>query len=136
MLNPIPISAPRMGVRPDLDPEQLDDTAMADAENVINRDGAFQVRPGFSTLGNNFTQRPMGYISVDHSDGTKRFIQATTLGWRNLAGATWTDITGTALTGGVTDQQVFRTFPKAGATWTLGLNGANTMKKWDGETAI
>jgi hypothetical protein len=135
MENLIPIPAPNMGVRPDLDPENLDDAALADAENVINRDGNLVVRPGFSTLGNNFSQRPMGYISVDHSDGTKRFIQATTAGWRNLAGGTWTDITGGALTGTPTDQQVFRTFPKAGATWTLGLNGANTMKKWDGVTA-
>lgn len=134
-MEPMTVSAPRMGVRPDLDREDVDELALADAENVLSRDGDFQVRPGFSTLGNDINERPMGYVSVDHSDGSRRFVQGTTVGWRSLSGATWTDITGTALTGGVTDQVVFRTFSKSSATWILGTNGANTLKKWDGATA-
>jgi len=134
-MEPLPIKAPTAGVRRDLDPEDISDGEMADAENVIYRDGSFAVRPGFAAFANDIDQRPTAYIQYLFNDGTVKIVQGTTVGWRVLAGSTWTDISGTALTGSPTDQQVFRTFSKAAATHLLGTNGADSPKKWDGVAA-
>ena len=134
-MEPIPIPIPQGGTRLDLNPEYVPDGFLVNAENVIYRDGEFQVRPGLNVFADDLDERPMGYIIVNHSDGTLRVVQATTAGWYKLVSGAWVDITGTALTGSATDQNIFRTFSKAGATWLLGTNGGNTAKKWDGNTA-
>jgi hypothetical protein len=134
-MDPIAIKAPTAGVRRDLDPEDISDSEMAAAENVFYRDGNFAVRPGFTTFANDINQRPTAYIQYLFNDGTVKIVQGTTVGWRVLAGSTWTDISGTALTGSATDQQVFRTFSKAAATYLLGTNGADSPKQWNGVAA-
>lgn len=105
-------------------------------QNYLVRDNALVERPAFINYGASMGQRQVGLVYYQMLGGGDRVVMGTTGGWRKLsAAATWTDITGTPLTGADLDLIVFRTFQKAGATWLLGTNGANTMKKWDGNAA-
>lgn len=127
------LKPPVLGVRPDLDPENVDDKSLVAGENVINRDGDFRTRPGFTSFADNVHEVPMAYIQYDHADGNPRTVLGTQRSWRRLTGNVWTDISGgVPLNGGFTEHIVFRTFSKANATWLLGVNGADNMKKWDG----
>jgi hypothetical protein len=130
---------PVQGVRPDIDPYDLDPTALRDAENWILRDGVFSIRPGYTevALGNEPAGRILGFAEYIHNDGSRKLVAGTATGWyvHDVAGNEWDDITGTALTGGVSDFVVFRVFDKAGVKYLLGTNGANTMKKWNGTAA-
>lgn len=136
-LEPTPIAAPKLGVRPDLDPEEVDDSSLADAENMIQRDGDFRVRPGFAQFGASVNQRPLGYIDYEHFDGATKVVKGTNLGWWNLVSGAWVNITDplNPLTGIASNPVIFRTFSKSGATWLLGTNGQDVAKKWDGTTA-
>lgn len=134
-MDPIQIKAPMLGVRADLDPEEIPPLAMSNSENVIYRDGDFRVRPGFRTLGGDVNERPMGYTFYPHQDGNNRAILGTTAALYKLTGGGWSSLAGTALTGGATDHVIFRTFSKASATWLLATNGADDLKKWDGSAA-
>jgi hypothetical protein len=134
MMEPIPLKAPAGGVRRDQDPEDVSPTELAAAENMIYRDGNFQVRPGYKVFADDIGERPMGYVQYDLNDAnqTVKVVQGTDQGWHALAGSTWNNITGTPLTGGITDQVVFRTFSKSGFTYLLGTNGTDDLKVWDG----
>lgn len=134
-LDPLPIPPHTLGVVADADPEAMPLGALVAAENWIYQDGELRVRPGSTAFGNDINQRPSGLVQYKHNDGNLRTVLATTVGWWKLTAATWSDISGTALTGSATDLNVFRVFQKAGATHLLGTNGANTMKKWDGNAA-
>jgi hypothetical protein len=135
-MNPIPIPTHTSGVIADSDPENMPVGALLEGENWIYEDGELKLRDGFSVFGNDVNQRPMGLIQYLHSAGGLRTVQATTLGWWRFSSGTWTDITGSGLTGAPTDLQVFRVFQKSSATYLLGTNaGVNTMKKWDGVAA-
>ncbi len=131
----IPIPLPAGGVRADLLSDHLPPDALAASENWIFRDGAMRTRNGLAALAATVSQRPTGYIYYPHNDGSARLVKATTGKWFKYVSGAWTDITGTALSGGPTDQQVFRVFDKGGVKYLLGTNGANTMKKWDGVAA-
>jgi hypothetical protein len=133
-MNPIPIPVPKGGVRPDLDPLEIGFGALAYGQNVYYQDGFFQVRPGPYAYFNDIDQRPSGYAQYLHNDGSLRTVKATTAGWwkGNSGTRTWTDISGTALTGSPDNQQIFRVFQKAGATHLLGVNDKDSPKKWDG----
>lgn len=135
MSNPIPIPVHSLGVVPDADIEAMPLGALVAAENWIYEDGELHVRQGFTAFGNDINQRPTNLIQYLHNDGTLRTVQATTVGWWKYASGTWTDISGTALTGSPAEPTVFRVFQKGGATHLLGTNGADTMKKWDGNAA-
>ncbi len=132
MPEPIEIPEPKKGVRPDLDPEDIEDSALFRAENMIFRDGDFKTRPGFATFANDINERPLAYIQYSNVDGATKVVMGTDKGWWLLSSNTWTSITGTALTGSETDFVVFRTFVKGVVTYLLGTNGKDTAKKWDG----
>lgn len=135
-MEPIQIKAPTAGVRPDLDPEDVADAAMVASENMIVRDGSFQVRPGFKTVANDINERPMAYAQYDYYNNDLKTVLGTDKAWWKLNGSTWTSLAGgVPLTGTEDDAIVFRTFSKAGATWLLGTNGTDVPKKWDGATA-
>ena len=111
--------------------------ALLAAENWILEDGELRVRSGHTAFANDINQRPTAYIQYEHNDGNNRVVMATTVGWHKLSASSWVSITDIAnpLTGGPTDLNVFRVFQKNSATHLLGTNGANTMKKWDGNAA-
>ncbi len=131
------IPVPNLGVMAHLDRRDVPPRGLAEAENWIFKNGEFQVRPGEGTFGDDINQRPMGYIQYRHSDGALRTVMGTSLGWWKYDAATntFTNISGTALTGSPTQQQVFRVFQKAGATHLLGINEADVLQKWDGNAA-
>lgn len=127
----IKISNPKGGVRKDKDPEDIADDELADAENMILRDGNFTTRPGFTNFLNDLNERPSAYIEFAASSSIK-VVQGTNRGWWALGASAWTDLAGgVALTGTPTDQVVFRTFVRGGSAWLLGTNGADVPKKWD-----
>lgn len=132
---PIPLPIPEMGVVSDGNPEDMPLGSLIDAQNWIWDNGELKLRPGFTTFGNDINQRPTAFAQYLHNDGAYRIVKATTAGWWKLTGSTWSDISGSALTGTATDLNVFRVFQKSGASHLLGTNGANTMKKWDGNAA-
>lgn len=135
MRTPVQIPPHNLGVVPITDPEATPLGALIAAENWIWQDGELRVRPGVMALGSSVAQRPTTYIQYKHSDGNTRIVKATVAGWWKYVSGAWTDISGTALTGGPADLTVFRVFQKAGATHLLGTNGADVMKKWDGSVA-
>lgn len=132
---------PFRGVLPDLDPFLVGFDGLRDAENwVFNAQGHFVPRGGLSQLGDTITgEHILGFYQYVHQDGRRRLVAGTRTGWHQFLqppyGNVFDDITGTALTGSTSDHVIFRHFQKAGATWLLGINGKNTMKKWDGLTA-
>ncbi len=136
-MSDIAIPVPNLGVMAHLDRRDVPPRGLAQAENWIFKNGEFQVRPGLATFGDNVAQRPMGYIQYRHSDGALRTVKGTRTGlWKyNSSTNTWTNITGAALTGGPTQQVVFRVFQKAGATHLLEINEADVLQKWDGNAA-
>jgi len=128
----VPIPLPAGGVRPDLLSDHLSPDALAASENWIYRDGAMRTRLGVSTFAASVSERPTGYIYYPHNDGAARLVKATTGKWFQYVSGAWATITGAGLSGGPQDQQVFRVFDKGGVKYLLGVNGANTMKKWNG----
>ena len=135
MAEPIKIKAPKLGVRPDKDIEELTDDELASAENVLRRDGEFMVRPGLELFASDVNQRPMKYLQYDHGN-SRKVILGTDQGWHVLAGSAFVSITGTPLTGDdVEHVPVFRTFTRGVTTYLLGVNGKDTMKEWDGNGA-
>ena len=133
----VDVPVPNLGLLAHLERRNVPPNGLAETENWIYRDGEFQVRPGVASFGNNPAQRPMGYAQYRHLDGEIRTVKGTVSGWwkYNAGTNTWVNITGTALSGSPTQQQVFRVFQKAGTTSLLGTNEANTLKKWDGLAA-
>jgi hypothetical protein len=79
-------------------------------------------------------ERPMGFIIYNHENENNRLIMGTTKGWSRHDNATslWVDITGDALDGGSSSQCLFRTFPRGGNTYIVGVNGKDPPKVWDG----
>jgi hypothetical protein len=127
-----PIPMPDGGVRVDVLPENVPPDAFAAAENFLVRLGALRVRNGNTAYAGSVSARPTGYVWYPHNDGATRVVKATVSKWWKFSSSAWVDITGTALTGGPSDQQVFRVFDKAGVKYLLGTNGADSPKKWDG----
>lgn len=140
----LPLPLPVQGVRNDLDyigdqsalgGRAVPPDALSQAENWIYRDGLFTIRRGTETYGTTpGAVRPMGYAQYQHTDGTVRTVVGHKTGWRKFTAATsvWSDITGSVLTGGDTDQIVFRVFQKGGTSYLVGVNGTDTMKQWNG----
>ena len=133
---PFRLSVPTDGVRADLAPQDVPPTALRDSQNWIYRDGIFRGRAGFTAFGNDVNERPMAFADYVHNDGARRLVMGTRVGWRkyNTGAGTWDSITGT-LTGAAGDQIVFRVFDRGGTKYLLGINGADTLKKWDGAAA-
>ena len=131
---PMPID----GVVKDVHPNDLPPTSLRDAENWIFRDAVFQVRPGVSSFSSDVNQRPMTFIQYPFTSGTTKLVMGTDDAWWKYNDATgnWDDLAGgVPLTGITTDFIAFRVFNKAGATYLLGINGADVLKKWDGVAA-
>ena len=134
MAKPILIPEPTRGVRPDLDPENVDDDALVSAENMIYRNGDFKVRPGLTTLADLINQRPLSYFQYQDESEATHVVMGTDQGWWLLGSSTWADITDPLdpLTGASTDFPIFRTFPKSGTNYLLGANGKDSPKKYSG----
>src|SRR3990167_142028 len=138
MVTDIDIPVPVRGVMPHLDRQDVPPDGLIDAENFAIIDGIYQVRSGLEAFATAVSGRPMAYFQYRHSDGNYRVVKASTTKLYYLNNSLeWTDITDSAdpLTGGPTQQPIFRVFQKAGATWLLMLNPAHTLKKWDGLTS-
>lgn len=132
MAEPIKIKAPKSGVRPDKDSEELTADELAEAENVLRRDGEFRVRPGLDVFASDVNERPMKYLQYDHA-GSRKVVLGTDRGWHLLAGSAFVSLTGAALTADdVSHVPVFRTFTRGTTTFLLGVNGKDTMKRWNG----
>lgn len=135
MRKPIPIPTPKGGVRPDQDPEDVDELELPAAENMIVRDGDFVTRPGFEVFRNDINERPLSYLEFYNGDAIS-VVQATDKSWRLLTSGGWQTLAGASpLTGSATDIPVLKTFVRDGHAWVLGTNGANDPKKWDGAGA-
>ena len=130
-MEPVPIPVPVLGVRRDLDREDVPPTALADAENMIFRDGEFRVRPGFNPFATDVGQRPLSYIQYETS-GTTKIVQGTNRAWHVLTGSSWVSLAGTPLTGTERDFVVFRSFVIGATAHLIGTNGADTPKIWNG----
>jgi hypothetical protein len=110
-------------------------------QNWICREGKFQVRPGYRTVGDALADRPTRMITFYNAAGYYDTIVGTIAHWYlwNLGTLNWVDITDPAnpLTGGDLTSQRFRTFMKGTPpiNYVVGVNGWDDKpKKWDGSS--
>lgn len=137
---PITIPIPVQGKRADLDRLAVPPEGAYDLENwILDKDGRFVSRRGFTAFGSSVSERPTGYVQYFNKDGSLKLVKGTNEGWfsYNIGTDDWDDITagGNELTASAVQFQVFRVFQKAGETLLIGTNEADALKKWDGDAA-
>ncbi len=137
----IPIPIPIQGQRADLDRKDVPLGAAAVLKNWIHREGKFQVRPGYHSVGDALADRPTRMVTYYNILGHYSTVVGTLGHWYlwNLSTLNWTDITdptnplhGTSLT-----TQVFHTFMMGTppVNYLVGVNGwTDAPKKWDGSS--
>lgn len=130
---------PGRGLMKHLNELEVPPDGLIDGLNWFNRYGRFKTRPGLTVFAQDINERPMGYILYNHENEDNRLVMGTDGGWfrHNQATGQWVDITDVTdvLTGGSTNQVLFRTFPKSGNTYLVGINGKDTPKVWDGSAS-
>ena len=122
------------GLRTDLPSLEIPEGYLEFGENVLCRDGVLLARPGFSPVVATApsSSRVMGMLYYGDHTQTNRLVIGTRLGLHLYTGTTWSDITGTALTGGVDNQVRFTVFPLANATRLLAVNDKDAPQVYTG----
>lgn len=129
---------PGKGLMKHLNELEVPPDGLIDGVNWFNRYGRFKTRPGLTAFAQDVNERPMGFLLYNHEDENNRLVMGTNLGWHrhNQTTGLWVDIAGTpALAGGSANQVQFRTFPKSGNTYVIGINGQAVPVVWDGDTS-
>lgn len=127
-----------LGERGDIPDNELPIQALRLCQNMVRspRTGRLDIRPGYKKLtANGPGGRIVGIVSFKSAAGDDILVAANQTGWAKISGNSWTDITGTALTGQPTDLVRFQVFPVSGVYNAIGVNGVDTNKIWDGFAA-
>ena len=128
---------PGKGLMKHLNELEVPPDGLIDGVNWFNRYGRFKTRPGLTAFAQDTNERPLGFILYNHENEDNRLLMGTDAGLfrHNQATGLWVDITGAALGGGDANQVQFRTFPKSGNTYVVGINGVANPFVWDGTSA-
>ena len=131
----VSIDPPILGLRTDLPRHIVPDGFLVGGKNVICRDGAVISRPGLTVVTSTApsSNRVVGAVYYkDHAD-VERVIAGTTAGLHlYTGGAAWSDVTGTALTGGAGNQIRFTVFMLTGSTRVVAVNDTDVPQSWTG----
>lgn len=141
----IPLPLPHKGVLTSISSRYIGSDGLADALNIVIRNGRLIVRSGLEQLNSaSIEQRPMGIHSFAKASDDIITVIGTDDGWHVLnSNFTTTDITDDddPLTASDTTQQVvFRTFDAAdpestgsgSSRFVIGVNGKDSAKVWNG----
>lgn len=121
------------GYRSDLPKHLVPEGFWVDGQNVIARNGVTQLRGGIAAITTKpSSSRVMGGFYYKDNAGTERVIVGTRVGFHLYQGVSWSDISGTALTGGVTDQVRFTSFPLSTTTRVLAVNDVDAPQVYTG----
>lgn len=128
--NPFP--PPAQGVHQEIHPNDLAADALSDATNWLYRDGRMKVRAGFAQIGQGIAQRPMGFAAYVDRTGVPRLLMGTasSLWYFNATTQQWVD-KAAGLTGGATEQAVFRAYEKSATTYAYMVNGKDANLRYD-----
>ena len=98
----IPLDPPTRGMRADLPKHMIPDGFLAGGKNVLCRDGEILVRPGQIRVSSTVpsVNSVLGGLFYEDHTQTERLLIGTTNGF-HLYTTSWSDITGSALTGGL-----------------------------------
>lgn len=123
------------GLRTDLPVNLVPDDFLIGGKNVVLRDGSIITRPGLAPIvtAAPSASRVMGGIFYkDHTD-VERLVVGTKLGFfQYTGGASWADITGSALTGNDTAQVRFATFKISNSTRLIAVNDTDPVQVYTG----
>lgn len=130
----IPLVPPVRGIRTDMPKYLVPDGYMVDGQNVLCRDGEVLIRPGQLpiTSAAPSSDAVMGGLFYEDHTQTERVIIGTTAGFHLYAGGSWSDITGTALTGTASAQVRFAVFPIANSTKVVAVNDVDAPQVYTG----
>lgn len=128
------IVPPTRGVRTDLPRHLVPDGYLTDGYNVLCRDGRILIRPGMSaiTAVAPSSDRIMGGVYYEDHTQTARTIVGTKTKLYSYAGGVWSDVTGSALTGGDDNQVRFSVYPFANRTSLIAVNDVDAPRVWTG----
>lgn len=134
----IEIPPPGRGFRSDLALHRIPDNYLAQGKNVLVRDGNLITRPGVVPVVSSApsANRVMGlFYYVDHT-GTSRLVVGTTTGFFVTQGGSWTNITGTPLSGATDDQIVFTVFMLGSSTRLVAVNDKDPPQVYTGGSSF
>src|SRR3990167_8118183 len=102
----IPYDIPTLGERGDIPSHKLPLNALAFSQNVLrDKQGRLVFRPGHKQLATSGPgTRIMGLTYYRTTALADRTVAVTQTGAWRFTGSSWVDISGTALTGGTTDE--------------------------------
>jgi len=129
----IELVPPIRGLRADMPRHLVPDGYLTDGSNALVRYGAVVVRPGVSAITTApSANRVMGLIYyVDHTD-VDQVVAGTSASLHLFNGIVWSNITGTALTGGNDNQVRFSVFQISNATRLIAVNDADVPQVYTG----
>ena len=107
--------------------------ALINGQNVfVDIDGLLKTRLGYSPVAPMMavTERVQGLISDLDTSGTIVQVSGGATTWQYFDGATWHNITGTALNTSANDFVRFVGFPQSGDEWIYGVNNTDGLKAW------
>lgn len=121
------------GFRSDLPKHLVPEGFWVDGQNTIARNGVTQMRGGIAAITTKpSASRVMGGLYYKDNTGSERVIVGTRLGFHLYTGTTWSDISGSALNGGVADQVRFVSFPLSTTTRVLSVNDVDAPQVYSG----
>ena len=129
----IPLDPPTRGMRADLPKHMIPDGFLTGGKNVLCRDGEILVRPGQIRISATVpsVNSVMGGLFYEDHTQTERLLIGTTSGF-HLYTTSWSDITGSALTGGLDNQVRFAAFPFANSTRIIAVNDKDAPQVYTG----
>src|SRR3990167_6848197 len=129
----IPLDPPTRGMRADLPKHMIPDGFLAGGKNVLCRDGEILVRPGQIRVSSTVpsVNSVLGGLFYEDHTQTERLLIGTTNGF-HLYTTSWSDITGSALTGGLDNQVRFVAFPFANSTRVIAVNDKDVTQVYKG----
>lgn len=123
------------GLRTDLPTHLVPDGYLIGGSNVVCRDGVIITRAGLDPIVSTApsANRVMGLLFYQDHTETNRLIAGTTAGFHLYTGGTsWSNITGSALTGGTGDQVRFAVFKLSNNTRVIAVNDVDAPQLWSG----
>lgn len=122
------------GFRSDLPKHMIPEGFLSDGQNVVSRNGVLLVRPGFSLLDpqSAATDRVMGGVYYRDNTQSDHVVIGTRTKFHHFDGTTWSDITGSALTGSASNQVRFTVFPFSATTRVISVNDIDVPQVYNG----
>jgi hypothetical protein len=138
---PIPLLVPRRGQQRSELPHRIAPDSVVSGQNmIVGLDGRYECRPGYVPYGGaTITERILGGLFFRDVNTSPQFVVGGPTSWYAFDAGTddWVDITDGAdlLTGDPLTPLRFVSFFQGGFVWAVGVNNADTAKRWRPGTA-